>query len=107
MIKPQNNNTSRLVNNKLVKEKSKQNNWIGKKDIIWNCSNGVINIDNIVCIVNINLFLYWDKRTWTYKSSHQKREPYQFGYTPEVIFLFIKKDSIIPVTGIKIIKNIK
>ena len=106
MIKPQKNNTSRLVNNKLVKEKSKQNNWIGKKDIIWNCSNGVTNIDNSI-YSKYKSVLYWDKRTWTYTSSHQKREPYQFGYTPEVIFLFIKKDSIIPVIGIKIIKNIK
>ena len=65
----QKNNIIKLINNKFVKEKSKQNNCIGKKDIIWNCSKGVINILLYYCsklkqkqsIFDYNI--YWDKRT--------------------------------------------
>ena len=35
------NKTNKLMNNILVKEKSKQNNLNEKIEIIWNCSNGV------------------------------------------------------------------
>ena len=40
--------TRTLIKDKLVKEKSKHNNLIEKIEIIWNCSNGVNNIIDLV-----------------------------------------------------------
>ena len=47
--------TNTFINNKLVIEKSKQNNLIENNEIIWNCSKGEINI------------FYWGKRNRTFK----------------------------------------
>lgn len=38
------NNIIKITKNKFVKEKSKKRNLKDNKEIIWNCSSGVINI---------------------------------------------------------------
>ncbi len=43
--KLKNNKTKIFTNTKLVIEKSKQNNLIENNKIIWNCSEGVLNIN--------------------------------------------------------------
>jgi len=54
-IELKNNKTKTLTNSMFVNEKSKQNNLIVQREIIWNCSNGVNNIFSFCNELNVFL----------------------------------------------------